>query len=43
MILEKLPGDAEEYRSVDCLDGDDELERQEHGNLYPPEFSTLYL
>ncbi|KAG3111697.1 hypothetical protein PI125_g8906 [Phytophthora idaei] len=38
MILEKLPDDAEEYPSVDCLDGDDELERQAHGNLYPPEF-----
>ncbi|KAG3091379.1 hypothetical protein PI124_g16815 [Phytophthora idaei] len=38
MILDKLPGDAEEYRCVECLDGDDELERQEHGDLYPPEF-----
>ncbi|KAG2776187.1 hypothetical protein Pcac1_g13317 [Phytophthora cactorum] len=44
MILEKLPGDAEEYRSVDYLDGDDELERQEHGDLYHPEFlSTISL
>ncbi|RAW20447.1 hypothetical protein PC110_g23111, partial [Phytophthora cactorum] len=38
MFLDKLPGDAEEYRCVECLDGDDELERQEHGDLYPPEF-----
>ncbi|KAG3055831.1 hypothetical protein PI124_g24176 [Phytophthora idaei] len=38
MILDKLPGDAQEYRSVDTLDGDDELERQERSDLYPPEF-----
>ncbi|KAG3095780.1 hypothetical protein PI125_g16174 [Phytophthora idaei] len=38
MILDKLPGDAQEYRSVDTLDGDDELERQERNDLYPPVF-----
>ncbi|KAG4051289.1 hypothetical protein PC123_g13497 [Phytophthora cactorum] len=38
MILDKLPGDAQEYRSVDTLDGDDELELQERSDLYPPEF-----
>ncbi|KAG2769628.1 hypothetical protein PC129_g20057 [Phytophthora cactorum] len=38
MILDNLRGDAEEYRSFESLGGDDGLERQEHGNLYPPEF-----
>ncbi|GMF19156.1 unnamed protein product [Phytophthora lilii] len=37
-ILEKLPGKIKEYRSMDSLDGDDELQRQEHSDLYPPEF-----
>ncbi|KAG3184624.1 hypothetical protein PC128_g13658 [Phytophthora cactorum] len=42
MILDKLPGDAKKYRSVDCLDGDDELERQEHVICILLSFSTLY-
>ncbi|OWZ10867.1 Helitron helicase [Phytophthora megakarya] len=35
-ILQKLPGQSMVYQSVLCLDGDDELQRQEHSDLYPP-------
>ncbi|OWZ21535.1 Helitron helicase [Phytophthora megakarya] len=38
LILEKIPGEMHEFTSVDSVDGDDELQRQEHGDLYPPEF-----
>ncbi|GMF31252.1 unnamed protein product [Phytophthora lilii] len=37
-ILEKLPGEIKVYRSMDSLNGDDEVQRQEHSDLYPPEF-----
>ncbi|OWZ11614.1 Helitron helicase [Phytophthora megakarya] len=44
LMPEKVHGEMHEFTSVDSVDGDDELQRQEHGDLYPPEFlSTVSL
>ncbi|OWZ02227.1 LOW QUALITY PROTEIN: Helitron helicase, partial [Phytophthora megakarya] len=30
-----------EFTSMDSVDGDDKLQRQEHGDLYPPKFLNI--
>ncbi|OWZ01649.1 Helitron helicase [Phytophthora megakarya] len=41
LILETIPEVMHEFTSVDSVDGDDELQRQEHGDLYPPKFLNI--